>query len=153
MKEINFFDQYSQAVEMAECRIADFEKFNEIYSFEDRQYFMEKLTEMGYKEDDVCLYELEDVVSLIKRKRYNSFSSMYNSIVDVMNQYKEEIEFIWDRYYKSEKKHRRNVIGTGLGLSIVKNIFEIHKLEYGVNSKESEGSTFYFKIKKVNNKK
>lgn len=66
---------------------------------------------------------------------------------------KEEIELIWDRYYKSEKKHRRNVIGTGLGLSIVKNIFEIHKLEYGVNSKEKEGSTFYFKIKKVNNKK
>ena len=66
---------------------------------------------------------------------------------------KEEIELIWDRYYKSEKKHRRNVIGSGLGLSIVKNIFESHKLEYGVKSKEKEGSTFYFKIKKVVNKK
>lgn len=62
----------------------------------------------NYKEDDVCLYELEDVVSLIKRKRYNSFSSMYNSIVDVMNQYKEEIDVsllnINDDYLKSKKK-------------------------------------------------
>lgn len=66
---------------------------------------------------------------------------------------KEEIELIWDRYYKSEKKHRRSVIGSGLGLSIVKNIFENHKLNYGVKSKENEGSTFYFKIKKVVNKK
>jgi signal transduction histidine kinase len=66
---------------------------------------------------------------------------------------KEEIELIWDRYYKSEKKYRRNIIGTGLGLSIVKNIFETHKLDYGVKSKEKEGSTFYFKIKKVVNKK
>ncbi|MBE6145611.1 MAG: hypothetical protein E7171_03215 [Firmicutes bacterium] len=53
MKETNFFEQYSQAVEMAECRIADFEEFNKIYSFEDREYFMSKLTEMGYDENEV----------------------------------------------------------------------------------------------------
>ena len=28
---------------------------------------------------------------------------------------------IWNRYYKKEKNHKRNVVGTGLGLSIVKN--------------------------------
>jgi hypothetical protein len=68
----------------------------------------------NYKEDDVCLYELEDVVSLIKRKRYNSFSSMYNSIVDVMNQYKEEIDVsllnINDDYLKSKKKDVKEFI-------------------------------------------
>lgn len=53
MKETNFFEQYSQAVEMAECRIADFEEFNKIYSFEDKEYFMSKLTEMGYDENEV----------------------------------------------------------------------------------------------------
>ena len=53
MKETNFFEQYSQAVEMAECRIADFEEFNKIYSFEDREYFMSKLIEMGYDENEV----------------------------------------------------------------------------------------------------
>ena len=61
---------------------------------------------------------------------------------------KEDINHIWDKYYKSEKKHKRNMIGTGIGLSIVKNIFVLHNYEYGVISKKDKGSTFYFYIKK-----
>ena len=60
---------------------------------------------------------------------------------------KSEIPYIWDKYYKKEKKHQRAVVSTGIGLSIVKEILELHKYEYGVKSKENEGSTFYFKIK------
>lgn len=62
----------------------------------------------------------------------------------------EEIPHIWEKYYHSNKKHKRNIIGTGLGLSIVKNILESHNFEYGVESKINKGTTFYFKIK--NNK-
>lgn len=61
---------------------------------------------------------------------------------------KEDINLIWDKYYKSEKKHKRNMIGTGIGLSIVKNIFVLHNYEYGVISKKNHGSNFYFYIKK-----
>ncbi len=60
---------------------------------------------------------------------------------------KEEIPYIWDKYYKKEKKHQRNVISTGLGLSIVKQVLEHHHFEYGVKSTPKKGSTFYFKIK------
>ena len=60
----------------------------------------------------------------------------------------EEIESIWDRYYKQEKNHKRNIIGTGLGLSIVKNILVNHKFEYGVKSNKGKGTIFYFKIKR-----
>ena len=60
---------------------------------------------------------------------------------------KEEIPYIWDKYYKSDKKHQRNVVSTGLGLSIVKQILELHNYEYGVKSVLKKGSTFYFKIK------
>lgn len=63
---------------------------------------------------------------------------------------KEHLEHIWERYYKHEKNHQRNVIGTGLGLSIVKNILESHDFEYGVKSIKNKGTTFYFKIKKNN---
>ena len=59
----------------------------------------------------------------------------------------EEIPYIWDKYYKSDKKHQRNVVSTGLGLSIVKQILELHDFEYGVKSVLKKGSTFYFKIK------
>ena len=61
---------------------------------------------------------------------------------------KEEIPYIWDKYYKSDKKHQRNVVSTGIGLSIVKEILSKHKFDYGVKSVAKRGSTFYFKIKR-----
>ena len=70
-------------------------------------------------------------------------------IIDTGKGIKEEdINHIWDRYYKNKKKHKRNLIGTGLGLSIVKNILEEHKFKYGVKSKPNKGTTFYFIINK-----
>ena len=66
---------------------------------------------------------------------------------------KEKLDHIWDKYYKNEKNHKRNVIGTGLGLSIVKNILELHDFTYGVKTELGKGTTFYFKIKKANVKK
>ena len=61
---------------------------------------------------------------------------------------KEEIPYIWDKYYKKDKKHQRNVVSTGIGLSIVKEILTKHKFDYGVKSTLKKGSTFYFKIRK-----
>ena len=65
----------------------------------------------------------------------------------------EDIEHIWDKYYKKEKNHKRNVVGTGLGLSIVKEILESHDMSYGVRSVKNKGTTFYFRVKRFNNKK
>lgn len=61
---------------------------------------------------------------------------------------KDEIPYIWDKYYKKDKKHQRNVVSTGIGLSIVKEILTKHKFDYGVKSTLKKGSTFYFKIRK-----
>ena len=60
----------------------------------------------------------------------------------------EEIPFIWDKYYKNEKNHQRNVIGTGLGLNIVKAILEQHKFKYGVESQKNKGTKFFVEINK-----
>lgn len=60
----------------------------------------------------------------------------------------EKLESIWERYYKSDETHMRAVVGTGLGLSIVKNALELHGARYGVDSKENQGSTFWFEIEK-----
>lgn len=61
---------------------------------------------------------------------------------------KEEIPYIWDKYYKKDKKHQRNVVSTGIGLSIVREILQYHRFDYGVKSTLKKGSTFYFKIRK-----
>ena len=64
----------------------------------------------------------------------------------------EDLPYIWDKYYKNKKKHKRNLIGTGLGLSIVKNAIELHGFDYGVTSIPNKGSTFYFRIPYKNDK-
>ncbi len=55
----------------------------------------------------------------------------------------EEMDTIWERYYRSSETHKRPVKGTGLGLSIVKAILEKHSFEFGVRSEVGKGSTFY----------
>lgn len=59
-----------------------------------------------------------------------------------------DIHYIWNKYYKNKKRHKRNLVGTGLGLSIVKNILELHQYKYGVETKKGQGSNFYFTINK-----
>ncbi len=61
---------------------------------------------------------------------------------------KEEMNKIWNKYYHSDKKHKRNKVGTGLGLAIVKNILEGYHLPYGIESEEGKGTTFYFELQK-----
>ncbi|HHX49577.1 MAG TPA: HAMP domain-containing histidine kinase [Clostridiales bacterium] len=57
---------------------------------------------------------------------------------------------IWDRYYKSEKAHKRADVGTGLGLSIVKSVMGLHPGGvYGVITEEGKGSTFYIELPKI----
>ena len=60
---------------------------------------------------------------------------------------KEDIDYIWDKYYKVDKSYHRVTVGTGLGLSIVKNILEMHGFKYGVETSK-KGTKFYFEIPK-----
>ena len=55
----------------------------------------------------------------------------------------EEINTIWERYYRSKEMHKRPVKGTGLGLSIVKTVLTKHDFNFGVRSELGKGSTFY----------
>ena len=59
---------------------------------------------------------------------------------------KEQMKYIWERYYKVDKTHKRASIGTGLGLSIVRKILIQHQAEYGVVSAEGTGSEFWFAL-------
>lgn len=61
----------------------------------------------------------------------------------------DNLPYIWDRYYKVDKTHKRASIGTGLGLSIVRNILEAHHATYGVESEVHKGSTFWFEIERI----
>lgn len=58
----------------------------------------------------------------------------------------EELPLIWNRYYRTQETHKRAIIGSGLGLSIVRSILEKHNVPFGVESKEGEGTSFWFEL-------
>ena len=63
-----------------------------------------------------------------------------------------DLEHIWDRFYKADKSRNRVAGGIGLGLSIVKNILLMHNSTFGVRNTEL-GVCFFFTLKKVNSNK
>ncbi|ATD53868.1 sensor histidine kinase [Clostridium chauvoei] len=62
---------------------------------------------------------------------------------------KEDINNIWDRFYKSDKA-RTNKISTGLGLPIVRLILSQHGQDIWVNNIDGKGVRFTFSLKKAN---
>lgn len=55
----------------------------------------------------------------------------------------EEMEDIWDRYYKADPSRKNTKYGeSGLGLAIVKQLVEIHDGDIRVESEPGRGSTF-----------
>lgn len=57
----------------------------------------------------------------------------------------EDIEKIWDKFYKVDKSRNRKLGGTGIGLSIVKNILTLHGYDFGAENTE-HGVKFYFSV-------
>ena len=58
----------------------------------------------------------------------------------------EDLPYIFDHFYKSDRSRQRGHSGSGLGLAIVKQLVEAHGGKVWAESQPGEGSTFYFTL-------
>ena len=63
---------------------------------------------------------------------------------------KDELPYIFDRFYRTDKSRNRQSGGSGLGLSIVKYLIESHNGTIKINSELSKGTEVLIFIKKFN---
>lgn len=91
--------------------------------------------------------------------KYNNEGGWVKVILDADHQYfyvevsdsgvgipQESIEHIYERFYRVDKSHSKEIGGTGLGLAITRNAILMHRGSITVNSEEGVGTIFTVKI-------
>ena len=83
-------------------------------------------------------------ISIKKSKNRKYLVSIYNEGQGIHN---EDIGYIFERFYKSDKSRGLDKSGVGLGLYISKTIIDAHEEEIWVESEQGKNCTFSFTIK------
>lgn len=139
-KIINEFNEIKN--DDVELLITPFNKDLEVYADKERLYqVMENLISNSLK------YTQKGKVEIIvaEGKKYISISVKDTGI----GIHEDDLERIFERFYRTEREREGGIPGTGLGLSIVKHILEAHHSKIKVESELNKGSRFTFHLKRV----
>ena len=122
-------------------------------TFSDKNTFVDadygKIQQVIYNLIDNAI-KFSNSSSFINISTYEKGEKIFISVKDFgMGIPKDNIEKIWDRFYKSDLSRGKDKKGTGLGLSIVKEIINAHKTTIDVISTEGTGTEFIFSLPKA----
>ena len=91
-----------------------------------------EVDKMGKKSIEICVKECDNKVRI----------SVFNTGKPIPE---EDVERIWDKFYKVDKARTREYGGNGIGLSIVKAIMNSLNREFGVKNWDN-GVEFWFEL-------
>ncbi len=113
----------------------------EIYTFS--PFLFIKGDEMKIKQvmiifiDNAIKYSKEDIEIFIGKQELNAILRVRDKGIGIPE---EEIENIFERFYRVDKVRSRETGGTGLGLSIAKNILNLHNGSISIHSEVNKGT-------------
>ncbi|WP_105617290.1 sensor histidine kinase [Vallitalea okinawensis] len=139
------------------------EKFDPI--IQDKDITIEKIVDEDYfvkgdypKIEQVISNYLTNAINHVDEHRYIEIKTQLTkekvriSVTNSGNNIPlEDLDSIWESFYKVDKARSREYGGTGLGLSIVKSIMEHHQEMYGVINRD-DGVEFWFELNIVSEK-
>lgn len=86
---------------------------------------------------------VDDEIKLISENESNHI------ILSVINKGQtideDQLDILWDAYYRIDSSRNRTITGFGLGLSIARDILDLHGFKYGCENTES-GFRFFFSL-------
>jgi signal transduction histidine kinase len=87
-------------------------------------------------------------ISIRRNEKQKILVSVYNEGVGIA---KEDLPFVFDRFYKTDKSRGLDKSGVGLGLYICKTIIDAHSEQIFAESPNDNGSEFWFTLKEAEN--
>lgn len=124
------------------------QQFKEVYKREITLHYSQApivvtIDEMKIKQviiillDNAIKYSSDKIEVFVEKKEAYAVIRVSDSGIGIP---KDEIEHIFERFYRVDKARGRETGGTGLGLAIAKNIMKQHKGEIKIRSEEGKGT-------------
>ena len=123
-----------------------FDETKDISVFADDFYIEQVITNYitnaikNAKEINNC--KLIKISNKIKKEEGKVRVTVFNSGKHIKD---EDLERIWNRFYKADESRNRSDGGTGIGLAFVKAIMNNYQNKYGINNVD-DGVEFYFEL-------
>ena len=158
------FDSENNELNKTKVNLNEFIQ-NIVYNYESEA--LEKNIKINYNCDNITIYVDKNqfsqvIINLLTNAiKYTNNNGFINITSYYDNQWvnisikdngigipKNDLQYIFERFYRVDKSRSKNTGGIGIGLSIVKSIVDAHNGEIFVESKLNEGTEFLIKLPK-----